>query len=227
MTPNEHPSSRPSPLVGRGERVPAGRVRGVRALDGMRSTWRGVAWRHLLLAWVVVCSLEAVTLEDLRRDPELTPQKFAHYFRNFRYEYHDEIQPPEVFLSREAGDCDDYATLAADVLGAKGYHPRLIAVRMPGVTHVVCYITEISRYLDFNSRAYLSRTERAKPDLRDIARHVAKSFDASWTSASEFTYANGLKYMVATVTQTETYTSTAAAVPPVPASQVSKIKIDF
>lgn len=195
--------------------------------------WRGVVsrkgfvgWRPLLVS-MLVCALNAVTLEDLRNDPELTPQKFARHFRNFRYVFHDEIQPPEVFLSTEAGDCDDYATLAASMLGARGYHPKLFAIRMPGVTHVVCYILESSSYLDFNNRTYLSRLQHAKPDIHDIARKVAKSFDASWTSASEFTYENGLKRLVSTVTQIETYTGPAATAATVPSSRISRIKIDF
>lgn len=183
--------------------------------------------QHWIWVWMLVWALDAVTLEDLRQDPNLTPERFARYFRNFRYVFHEEIQSPEVFLATEAGDCDDYATLAADLFAARGFHPRLIAVRMPGVTHVVCYVTESGCYLDFNNRVYLSRTERSKPDLRSIAKKVAKSFDASWTSASEFTYGDGLKRMVATVTQTETYTGATAPALTATVSTVPQIKIDF
>ena len=47
MNPNEHPSPRPSPLVGRGGRVPAGRVRGVRTYCSGNGSWEGAArqWR--------------------------------------------------------------------------------------------------------------------------------------------------------------------------------------
>ena len=40
MNPNAHPSPQPSPLVGRGERVPAGRVRGVRTRCSCSGSWK-------------------------------------------------------------------------------------------------------------------------------------------------------------------------------------------
>lgn len=147
----------------------------------------------------------AVTLDDLRNEPNLTPQKFARHFTNFRYEYREEVQEPEDFLASQAGDCDDFAILADQVLSGKGYRTRLITVRMPGVTHVVCYVDEAKAYLDFNNRAYLKRLVSADATLEDIAKKVAKSFGASWTSVSEFTYSDGLKRHVRTVSQTDAY----------------------
>lgn len=165
----------------------------------------------------------ALTLEELRRESNLTPQRFARFFSEFKYQFHAEVQEPEVFLATESGDCDDYAVVAAMVLLEKGYHTRLMAVRMPGVTHVVCYVEETKCYLDYNNRMYLIKTANAEGTLRDIARKVAKSFNASWTSASEFVYTNGVRRMVATVAQTDKYT----VAPVVVSKPARQIVVDF
>lgn|GEM_PF-2383237 len=155
----------------------------------------------LLGAIAQLLALERVTLDDLRNDPKLTPQKFARYFSDFDYEYRDQIQPPDEFLAARKGDCDDYATLAFAVLAEKGFHPHLVIVRMPGMNHVVCYIDEIKGFLDYNLRTYSRRTSSCKPQLRAIAEEVADTFSANWTSASEFSYAEGVKYLISTTTK--------------------------
>lgn len=141
----------------------------------------------------------AVSLEDLRRQ-DLTPPKFASYFSSFQFNFRKEIQPPEIFLSKRAGDCDDYSTLAAAVLREKGYTPRLISVRMPGVTHVVCYIEETRSYLDYNFRGHTVAVNSGDV-LQSIAETVARSYGRTWSSASEFTYSSGVKRLVHTVVE--------------------------
>ena len=188
---------------------------------GSRGVFRPTAgWGLVLL--LVAHSLGATTLDELRRDPYLTPERFARYFTNFRYQFHAEVQQPGVFLATKAGDCDDYAILAADVLKEKGYHPHLIAVRMPGLAHVVCYVEERKSYLDYNNRGYLKRTVRSDGTLPHIAQTVARSFDTCWTSASEFTYANGIKQMGATISQTEAY-----RIQPLVLSPPKKLDLNF
>ena len=145
---------------------------------------------------MVASPVAAVTMEELRNDTKLTPARFARYFANFKYQFHDEVQDPQTFLTTRTGDCDDYATLAAEVLSARGYKTRLITVRMPSVNHVVCYVEETRCYLDFNNRTYLIRTVSSDGSLTDIARKVAKSFDSKWTSVSEFTFADQIKRLV-------------------------------
>lgn len=174
-------------------------TRGVRSMNAgqPRRCWQKTA--VLLAFWLAATPLLGVTLEDLRRDSKLTPQRFARYFANFKFEYHAEVQAPEVFLASESGDCDDYATLAAMVLSEKGYTTRLVAVRMPGGVHVVCHVVEARCYLDYNNREFLVRTVGTNGSLADIARKVAWSSGGSWTSASEFTFQNGVKRMVTTV----------------------------
>ena len=77
--------------------------------------------------------------------------------------------------------------------------PRLIAVRMPGVTHVVCFIEEAGAYLDYNCRGSVNRIIACDRTIEAIAASVAASYNAKWSSASEFTYGSGLKTLVATV----------------------------
>lgn len=150
--------------------------------------------------------LAALTVAELLADPELTPKRFAGHFENFTYEFIDYVQDPEVFLRTRTGDCDDYAILAGHVLGRKNYTPRLIHVRMVGrVPHAVCYIVENRAYLDYNNRRYAFNLERCGPSIREIATKVARSFEANWTSATEFTYdyQTEVKLALFTVVKTE------------------------
>jgi hypothetical protein len=147
--------------------------------------------------------LQATTLEEIESRPDLTPEVFAAYFARFEFKFQDEVQAPDVFLAARAGDCDDYATLAATVLQRRGYTPRLITVRMAKVVHVVCYVEETHSYLDYNLRAASPGVVRCGPEISDVARMVAKSYRAKWVSASEFTYDGDakLKRLVRTVVE--------------------------
>jgi hypothetical protein len=140
----------------------------------------------------------AVTLEQLHKDATLTPQTFARHFSKFRFVFHADVQKPEEFIAAEAGDCDDYSTLAAAELSPRGYHPRLISVRLQNVVHVVCYVNEANGYLDYNKRAKGSGIVASGSNLNEIADSVAKSFKSSWSSVSEFTYSDGVKRLVST-----------------------------
>src|SRR5262245_41249938 len=91
----------------------------------------------------------ALTLEELHTSPNLTPHNFSSFFANFKFAYRANVQKPVDFLAARSGDCDDFSTLAAAELAARGYAPRLIAVRMKGEVHVVCYIAESKGYLDY------------------------------------------------------------------------------
>jgi hypothetical protein len=160
----------------------------------------------VLIGLGTAAPLAALTVAELLADPELTPKRFANRFENFTYEFFDYVQDPEVFLRTRTGDCDDYAILAAHVLGHKQYTPRLIHVRMVGrVPHAVCYIMENKAYLDYNNRRYAFNLERCGPSIREIATKVARSFEANWTSATEFTYdyQDEVKRALFTVVKTE------------------------
>jgi hypothetical protein len=149
----------------------------------------------------------AVSLEDLRADEHLTPETFAAYFSNFEFKFRADVQDAATFLSTRSGDCDDYGALASLVLKEKGYTPRLVAIRMPGMVHVVCYVEEMHGYLDYNLRHGPVRKVTCENNLRDVAKKVAKSFKSQWASASEFTFENGQKRLVATVTPKDLYAS--------------------
>ena len=138
----------------------------------------------------------AATLEELRADAKLTPERFIKEFADFKFSLGRSVRKPETFLSARAGDCDDFATLAADVLRQKGYTPRLIAVFMPREVHVVCYVAETKSYLDFNRRGQSSPLVSSTGELANIAASVAKSFRADWRSVSEFTFRNGTRSFV-------------------------------
>lgn len=140
-----------------------------------------------------------VTLEDFRAMPKLTPSQFARHFKDFKFEPHRDVQPAESFLAAGAGDADDFAILAARILGEKGYTPRLISVRLPRVTHVVCYIEETGSYLDYSCRSHWLPMVRSGAGLDEIAAKVARSYGVPWSSASEFIYEDGVKRLVKTV----------------------------
>ena len=162
-------------------------------------------WRRALPACGAAVSLgllgtaapaPAATLAELRADPKLTPERFIKEFADFKFSLGRSVRKPETFLSARAGDCDDFATLAAEVLRQKGYTPRLIAVFMPREVHVVCYVAETKSYLDFNRRAQSSPLVSSTGELANIAASVAKSFRADWRSVSEFTFRNGTRSFV-------------------------------
>ena len=163
-------------------------------------------WLCLLAGGLALpVDLDAVTLSQLLENPKINARKFAGYFADFAYEFNEAIQPATVFLAREKGDCDDYAVLADFVLKKHGLDTRLIHIRLSGrVAHAVCYITENRAYLDYNNRAVFFTLSRSGPDIRDIAAKVADSLEASWTTASEFSYSyeTRRKVMIATISKT-------------------------
>jgi hypothetical protein len=130
------------------------------------------------------------TLEELEREPGLSPKEFADLFTHFRFEGSPIIRPPEQFLGERRGDCDDYTVLADLVLAKHGYQTRCIQVRFAGdnVGHAVCYVTENRAYLDYNNRRYFVNLERSGQTIRQIAKKIAASFELDWTTAAEFTY---------------------------------------
>jgi hypothetical protein len=145
------------------------------------------------------CLARTVTLAELRADPKLTPERLMGYFADFKFELGHQVRQPETFLANRSGDCDDFATLAADLLREKGYSTRLVVVFMPQDVHVVCYVAESHSYLDYNRRKQASPLVKCEGDLGAIAASVAESFRSTWRSASEFTFRDGGRHFVSTV----------------------------
>jgi hypothetical protein len=154
----------------------------------------------LTTAALFAASVSALSFDELHTLPALTPETFGSYFSGFKFVFRADVQRPDDFLSTQAGDCDDFSTLAATELAARGYTPRLISVRMKKEVHVVCYIAEANGYLDYNFRNSASALIPCGPELSQIAASVTKSFKgATWTSTSEFTYhGEGVKRLVKT-----------------------------
>lgn len=142
--------------------------------------------------------MAGVTLAELKAEPNLTPGRLMKHFANFKYALARDTRAPETFLSQETGDCDDFATLAADLLREKGYSTKLVAVFMPKEVHVICYVAETESYLDYNCRKQASPLVRCGSGLTTIADRVAKSFDTQWRSVSEFTIKDGERRFVST-----------------------------
>jgi hypothetical protein len=153
----------------------------------------------ILLFLAPACLARTVTLAELRADPKLTPERLMTYFADFKFELGHQVRQPETFLANRSGDCDDFATLAADLLREKGYSTRLVVVFMPQDVHVVCYVAESHSYLDYNRRKQAAPLVACKNDLAAIAASVADYFRSPWRSASEFTFRSGVKRFVATV----------------------------
>jgi hypothetical protein len=141
----------------------------------------------------------AITVSELRKIPKLTPEKFASHFADFEFKFHDDVQDHDTFLASKSGDCDDYATLAADILGRNGYTTRLIAVRMKGETHVICYINETKSYLDYNCRKDEKKTVSSSKSITEIARKVSQSFGRDWIATYQFTFSAGVKRLVQSI----------------------------
>ena len=133
----------------------------------------------------------AVTLEQLRQEPNLTPERLVSYFRDFKFKLGEKIQSPEIFLAAQSGDCDDFASLAAEVLRERKYTTRLIAVFMDGQTHVICYVEEVKGFLDYNRRQDSIAVQATTGDLEDMADKVAAFFRLPWRCVGEFTYHAG------------------------------------
>jgi hypothetical protein len=125
-----------------------------------------------------------------------TPEQLAHRFASFKFEFHAEVQDPDVFLKTKKGDCDDFATLADDVLTREGYTTHLITVRMPGETHVVLYVDEAKGYLDYNFRSAKHPCQKSDGNLQHVASQVAASFHLPWLAVYEFNYHHKTKHLV-------------------------------
>ncbi len=98
----------------------------------------------------------------------------------------------------------DYVILADVTLTSQGYTPRLIVVNMPGIVcDDACYVREGSSFIHYDRADCALQLEGSGPTIRAIATTLANSLNLDWTSASEFTYSNGLSQIVATVVQTE------------------------
>jgi hypothetical protein len=98
----------------------------------------------------------------------------------------------------------DYIILADQVLPAKGYTPRLIVINMPGIVcDDACYVNQTGSFIHYTRTNCTLQLISSGSTIRTIASSLANSLDLDWTSASEFTWSNGLGQILATVIETE------------------------
>jgi hypothetical protein len=98
----------------------------------------------------------------------------------------------------------DYVILADQVLlGNSNYTPRLILVNMPGLVDDACYVNQASSFIHYTHTNSALQLISSSSTIRDIANGLANWLNLDWTSASEFTYSNGMGQILATVIETE------------------------
>jgi hypothetical protein len=136
-------------------------------------------------------SAYALTLAELLGEKDLTPARLMAYVSDFTFAPGRKVRSADAFLAQRSGDCDDFATLADEVLSRRGYTTRLVAVFMPSEVHVVCYVAEVGGYLDFNRRKEASPLVRCANSLGAIGGSVARSFKSDWLSVSEYRLVQG------------------------------------
>jgi hypothetical protein len=98
----------------------------------------------------------------------------------------------------------DYIILADQVLPAKGYTPRLILINMPGIVcDDACYVNQTGSFIHYTRTNCALQLISSGSTIRTIATSLANSLNLDWTSASEFSWSNGLGQVLATVVETE------------------------
>jgi hypothetical protein len=178
----------------------------------------------MLACLLPVTTLHGLTLEELRKVPDMTPKKFAGHFKDFAFRFMGKLQEPDEFLLSRSGDCDDYAVVADLVLRPRGYDTRLVGIQLVGSAHMVCYVINDKVYLDYNNRQVFVNLTRSDASLRAVATRVARSLNANWTTATEYTYLGARQLRaVATVVKTEP----AAQDPGFSKRPEGGIKVDF
>jgi hypothetical protein len=117
----------------------------------------------------------------------------------------------------------DYIILADQVLPGKGYTARLIVVNMPGIVcDDACYVDLDGCFIHYTRSNSVLQLISCGATIRDIATALADWSQLDWTSASEFTWSNGMGQILATVVETEPPSSdpVAGQNPPGPAIQI-------
>jgi hypothetical protein len=117
----------------------------------------------------------------------------------------------------------DYMVLADAVLSNQGYTNRLVLVRMPGIpSDDVCYVAPQGSFLFYDTTNCAFALQPSNPSIRQIANTLSTWLGQNWTSASEFSYSNGVSTILATVVETEPASSD-----PVAGASAASIQIDF
>lgn len=118
-----------------------------------------------------------------------TPEQLAR-FLNTHLTFREDLplfgqvdywQSPEEVLSRGQGDCEDYASLATDLLGRQGVRSFLFSLYgKKGYAHTVCVFVESERYSVLNQDRLL-RYRAAS--LEDLAGKLCRAWE--WGAVAE------------------------------------------
>ena len=129
--------------------------------------------------------------EALQADPlaELsatyaTPEAVARFLQTqVRYHHDRQLfgrneywQTPEELLARKAGDCEDYALLAVELLRRQGIEAQVVSVFGEGYAHTVCVFRDGGRYHLINLGELVRLNART---LEEVASYL----NPSWTLA--------------------------------------------
>ena len=112
------------PLITRPSAAPAG---------PRRMGWLLLALTVLLPSAWALKPTDHFGLKELEAEPNLAPGNFANLFEDFAYDYYPYLQSPSTFLQNRSGDCDDYAILAAHILGQDGLSGTVVRSQLGGL----------------------------------------------------------------------------------------------
>ncbi len=126
---------------------------------------------------------------DLVARSHPTPEQLAH-FLNTHLTFREDLplfgqadywQSPEEVLSRGQGDCEDYASLAADLLARQGVRSFLFSLYgEKGYAHTVCVFVEGGRYSVLNQDRLLRYRSAS---LEDLAGKLCRAWE--WGAVAE------------------------------------------
>lgn len=127
------------------------------------------------LALPALCFSQPLTLENITTFVH-TPLQLAGWLsRDFQYvfEVADGWQPAEETIDRGAGDCEDFAVLAQEVLKRLGIPSDIIIVKFQGlnISHALCLWQEKDGSYSFISNQEICRTQK-----KTIEEAIAKFY---------------------------------------------------
>ena len=154
---------------------------------GVEQSWRKIFVSAILA--VGLCAGRADSALDSIARSLPTPEQLAR-FLNTHLTFREDLplfgqadywQSPEEVLSRGQGDCEDYASLAADLLGRLGIRAFLFSLYGEnGYAHTVCVFVEGGRYSVMNQDRLLHYRAAS---LEELAGKLYRAWE--WGAVAE------------------------------------------
>ena len=122
------------------------------------------------LILLVQCSIPLCFSQELSGIPRSikSPQDLEKWFSGFRtqMQFPDVPQTVKEMLNTRAGDCDDFAVLAAKALAGLGISSTVLVIKFKGthIRHALCIWKNESGNYDFFSAQRLVHTEKKSVD---------------------------------------------------------------